>query len=34
MFIAVINFFFALQVHIPQGFETSRPVPAILTPKD
>jgi predicted MFS family arabinose efflux permease len=34
MFIAVINFFFALQVHVPQSFETLRPVPATLTPKD
>jgi len=36
MFIAVINFFFALQVRISQSFETStsRPVPATLTPKD
>lgn len=34
MFIAFINFFFALQVRIPQSFATSRPAPATLTPKD
>jgi hypothetical protein len=34
MFIAVINFFFALQVRIPQSSGTSRSAPATLTARD